>query len=82
MADYVAIPAYGAYRLPDALDFELGALAEPLAVAVHGLHLVDTTMGETVLIMGSGTIGLMAVLAARALGAGEIIRHGIPDGSP
>jgi 2-desacetyl-2-hydroxyethyl bacteriochlorophyllide A dehydrogenase len=73
MAEYVPVPAYGVYRMPDSLDFELGALAEPLAVAVHGLHLVDTAMGETVLIMGSGTIGLMAVLAARALGAGEII---------
>jgi len=73
MAEFVPVPAYGVYRLSDSLDFELGALAEPLAVAVHGLHLVDTVMGEKVLVMGSGTIGLMTVLAAKALGAGEII---------
>jgi 2-desacetyl-2-hydroxyethyl bacteriochlorophyllide A dehydrogenase len=73
MAEYVPVPAYGVYRLPDGLDFELGALAEPLAVAVHGLHIVDAAIGERVLVMGSGTIGLMSVLAARAFGAGEII---------
>jgi 2-desacetyl-2-hydroxyethyl bacteriochlorophyllide A dehydrogenase len=73
MAEYVPVPAYGVYRLPDSLDFELGALAEPLAVAVHGLHIVNATMGEKILVMGSGTIGLMTVLAAKALGAGEII---------
>ncbi len=73
MAEYVPAPAYGVYRLPDSLDFELGALAEPRAVAVHGLHLVNATMGEKVLVMGSGTIGLLAVLAARAIGASEII---------
>ncbi len=73
MAEYVPVPAYGVYRLPDSLDFELGALTEPLAVAVHGLHLVDLVMGERVLVMGSGTIGLLAVLAAKAAGAGEVI---------
>lgn len=73
MAEYVPVPAYGVHRLADSLDFELGALAEPLAVAVHGLHIVNAAMGEKILVMGSGTIGLMAVLAAKALGAGEII---------
>ena len=73
MAEYVAVPAYGVYHLPDALDFELGALTEPLAVTVHGLHMVDLAIGERVLVMGSGTIGLMAILAARAAGASEVI---------
>jgi 2-desacetyl-2-hydroxyethyl bacteriochlorophyllide A dehydrogenase len=73
MAEYVPVPAYGLYRLPDNVDFEVGALAEPLAVAVHGLHLVDLNIGEKVLVMGSGTIGLLAVMAARAAGAGEIL---------
>jgi 2-desacetyl-2-hydroxyethyl bacteriochlorophyllide A dehydrogenase len=72
LAEYVAVPEYTLYPLPDTLDFELGALAEPLAVAVHGLHIVDLKMGERVLVMGSGTIGLLSVLAARYAGAGEI----------
>ncbi len=73
LAEYVAVPAYALYTLPEALDFELGALVEPLAVAVHGLHIADLKLGERVLVLGSGTIGLLSVLAARAAGAGEII---------
>ena len=72
LAEYVAIPAYTLYPLPDGLDFELAALAEPLAVAVHGLHLVDLSRGERVIVLGSGSIGVMATLAARALGAAEV----------
>ncbi len=73
LAEYVCVPAYTLYALPDALDWELGALTEPLAVAVHGLHIVDLAMGERVLVMGSGAIGLLSVLAAKAAGAGEVI---------
>lgn len=73
MAEYVSVPAYTLYALPDALDFGLGALVEPTAVCVHGLHIVDVKPGEKVLVMGSGTIGLLSVLAARAFGAAEVI---------
>ncbi|HEU4760198.1 MAG TPA: alcohol dehydrogenase catalytic domain-containing protein, partial [Dehalococcoidia bacterium] len=73
LAQYVTVPAYTLYALPDHLDFELGALVEPLAVAVHGLHLVDLSAGERVLVLGSGSIGLLTVLAARAFGAAEVI---------
>jgi L-iditol 2-dehydrogenase len=73
LAEYVAVPAYTLYALPDGLDFELAALVEPLAVAVHGLHLVDLSFGERVVILGSGSIGVMVALAARALGASEVI---------
>ena len=72
-AEYVTVPAYGLYPLPDGLDFELGALAEPLAVAVHGLHIAGLSIGERVLVMGSGAIGLLTVLAARSAGAGEVV---------
>jgi L-iditol 2-dehydrogenase len=73
LAEYVSVPAYGLLPLPDTLDFELAALVEPLAVAVHGLHLVDLAYGDRVLILGSGSIGLMTALAARAMGAAEVI---------
>jgi len=72
LAEYVLVPDYTLYPLPDALDFELGALVEPLAVVVHGLHLVGLAFGDRVVILGCGTIGVMTALAARALGAAEI----------
>jgi 2-desacetyl-2-hydroxyethyl bacteriochlorophyllide A dehydrogenase len=72
LAEYVAVPAYTLYPLPDALDFELAALVEPLAVVVHALHLVDLAYGDRVVVLGSGTIGVMTALAARALGAADV----------
>jgi L-iditol 2-dehydrogenase len=73
LAQYVSVPAYTLYSLPDDFDFELGALVEPLAVAVHGVHLVNLAVGERVLVLGSGTIGLFSIIAAKAAGAGEVI---------
>ena len=73
LAEYVAVPAYTLYPLPEDLDFELGALVEPLAVAVHGLHIVGLALGERVLVLGSGTIGLFSIMAARAAGASDVI---------
>jgi L-iditol 2-dehydrogenase len=73
MADYVRASARAAYKLPDGLDYELAALAEPLAVTVHGLHLAGLVPGERVLVLGAGSIGLLSVLTAKAMGAGEVI---------
>jgi L-iditol 2-dehydrogenase len=73
MAEYIAVPPYTLYPLPEGLDFPLGALVEPTAVAVHGLHLVDLVAGEKVLVMGSGMIGLASVLVARAFGASDVV---------
>lgn len=73
LADYITVPGYTLYRLPGNVDFETGALAEPLAVCVHGLHIVGLRAGERVLVLGSGTIGLFSVLAARHFGASEVI---------
>jgi 2-desacetyl-2-hydroxyethyl bacteriochlorophyllide A dehydrogenase len=71
-AEYVHVPSYIVHPLPDAVDFEVGALVEPLAVAVHGLRQVGLSFGERVVVLGSGTIGLMALVAARAMGASDV----------
>jgi len=73
LAEYVTVAAYTLYPLPESLDYELAALVEPLAVTVHGLHLVDLSFGERVVVLGSGSIGILATLAARALGAAEVV---------
>ncbi len=69
LREYMTLPPYALYKLPDEVDFELGALCEPLAVAVHGLRLVDLKFGEKAGVLGAGTIGLLAVAAAKAMGA-------------
>lgn len=71
-AEYVAVPRERLYPLPAGLDFAVGALAEPAAVSVHGVRLGNVTLGDRVLVLGAGSIGLFAVLAARAAGAAEV----------
>ncbi len=72
MAEYVRVPAYALYALPGVVDFEVGALTEPLAVAVHAVRLASMRLGDRVLVLGAGTIGLLCVAAARAAGAAEV----------
>jgi 2-desacetyl-2-hydroxyethyl bacteriochlorophyllide A dehydrogenase len=69
LQEYLVVPAYTMYRLPDEIEFALGALLEPLTVNVHGMRLVDLRFGDRVAVLGAGTIGLMGVAAARAMGA-------------
>ncbi|KAE8337521.1 hypothetical protein BDV24DRAFT_167242 [Aspergillus arachidicola] len=62
------------YRLDNAaVSLEEAVLLEPLAVAVHAVRLADIRPGQTVVITGSGTIGLLCAITARAFGAQRII---------
>ncbi len=72
-ADYIKMPARHCFRVPVGVDFPAAALSEPLGVAVHGVRISGLQLGQRVLVLGAGTIGLMAVIAARAGGAGEIL---------
>jgi L-iditol 2-dehydrogenase len=76
-AEYVAVPAAAVFPLPPDLDSAVAALAEPTAVAVHGVRLGGVTRGARVLVLGAGSIGLLAALAARAAGGDVTItaRH-------
>jgi (R,R)-butanediol dehydrogenase/meso-butanediol dehydrogenase/diacetyl reductase len=71
-AEYVAMPRERVYHLPAELDFAVGGLAEPAAVCVHGVRLGSVGLGDRVLVLGAGTIGLLSVMAARAAGAAEV----------
>jgi hypothetical protein len=71
-AGYILVPSHIVHPLPDGVDVEAGALVEPLAVSVHGLRQVALEFGERVVVLGAGSIGLLAVVAARALGAKEV----------
>jgi threonine dehydrogenase-like Zn-dependent dehydrogenase len=71
-AEYLKIPARHCFAVGD-MDFTTAALSEPLGVAVHGARISGLAIGQRVLVLGAGTIGLMAVVAARAGGAGEIL---------
>ncbi len=71
-AEYIRRHPAGLFRLPPAMSAEQGALVEPLAVGVHALRRARMAQSSTVVIVGAGTIGLMTLVAARALGAGAV----------
>jgi L-iditol 2-dehydrogenase len=78
-AEAVRVPQQMLYRLPDGMSWEQGALVEPLAVAMHAVNLTPLALMDTLVIIGAGTIGLLALLCARQRGAGAIV---VTDRSP
>jgi L-iditol 2-dehydrogenase len=81
-AEFVALPRRVVYRIPDALPFERAALIEPVSVAVHAVARTPLKPGDTVVVVGSGMIGLLALQALRAAGAGRVLagKLGAADG--
>jgi (R,R)-butanediol dehydrogenase/meso-butanediol dehydrogenase/diacetyl reductase len=69
LAEFAVVPAFSCARLPDSLSDEEGALVEPTEVAVRAVHKSELQLGETVAVVGGGTIGLLTLQAARAAGA-------------
>lgn len=72
-AEYVNVPAELLYKLPDDFPSEAGALIEPLSVGLHAVKKAGNMVGQTVVVVGAGTIGLCTIMCAKAAGAGRII---------
>jgi L-iditol 2-dehydrogenase len=73
MAEYVAVPWWIAFRIPDSLTFAHAALLEPVSIAIHAANRSAVKQGDTVLVVGAGTIGLLTLQAARLKGAGTVM---------
>jgi 2-desacetyl-2-hydroxyethyl bacteriochlorophyllide A dehydrogenase len=71
-AEFVAVPAANAYLLPGHLDAQHGAMAEPLACAVHGLDRLGPVLGDSVVVIGAGTMGLLLLQVLLHAGAGPV----------
>jgi L-idonate 5-dehydrogenase len=72
-AEFVAVRANQCHLAPPELDDGLGALIEPVAVAVHALKRAGSISGKTVLAIGGGPIGLLVGLTAKAYGSGLVM---------
>ncbi|KAI8506307.1 hypothetical protein Bbelb_157340 [Branchiostoma belcheri] len=70
---YYVHPADLCFKLPDNVSYEEGALLEPLSVAVHACRRSGVTIGSNVLVCGAGPIGLVCLLAAKAMGAAKVV---------
>ena len=72
-AEYVIVPVYGLCEKPSHVSFEEAALCEPLGVALGTLQKAGAKFGDTLVIIGAGSIGLCMLLAAKAMGMRKIV---------
>jgi L-iditol 2-dehydrogenase len=72
-AEFVAVPATNAYRLPNSVSVEEGSLVEPLACCVRGIDQARVGLGDLVAVLGAGPIGCLLIQLARIQGAGMIL---------
>jgi threonine 3-dehydrogenase len=71
-AEYLAIPAFNAFKIPDNISDDLASIFDPFGNAVHTALSFDL-VGEDVLITGAGPIGIMAAAVARHVGARNVV---------
>ncbi|MGI9201391.1 MAG: L-threonine 3-dehydrogenase [Woeseiaceae bacterium] len=77
-AEFVAVPAFNVFKLPDSITDDMAAILDPLGNATHTALSFDL-VGEDVLITGAGPIGVMAVAIARYAGARHVVITDIND---
>ena len=78
-AKYAKAPAKVVFKLPPGVTYEEGSLFEPAGVAMRGIDEAHIAPGDTVVIVGCGPIGLIAVQMALAVGAGQVIAIDVKD---
>ena len=77
--EYIAFPENMCFKLPENMNTKEGCLIEPLSVGFHAANQGEVQVGDSVVILGAGCIGLVTLLACKAHGAGNIIVADIVD---
>ena len=72
-AEYVCVPEYILYAIPDNVTYVQASLTEPLSIAYHAATRTTITERDSVVIVGVGTIGLFALQVVKSFGAKQII---------
>ncbi|MFC0269471.1 L-idonate 5-dehydrogenase [Kushneria aurantia] len=80
MSEYLVVRRDMLRRLPEGLPLRRAALAEPLAVALHGINVAGGVEGKRVLVCGAGPIGLLSAAAALVRGAKEVSVTDVVEG--
>lgn len=78
-AEHIAMPERHLFHLPKSVGFDAGALVEPAATALYAVVKAEVRTGDTVLVHGSGPIGLCAAKLAKLSGAARVIVTGRPQ---
>jgi len=61
MAEYIRVNADNVLKLPDNVDYEAGAMTDPVAVALHAVRKIRLEPGQQVVLLGMGPIGFLAL---------------------
>ena len=72
LRETVVHPASLTFKLPDNVSFHEGALVEPVAIGMHSASKAEISPGDTALVMGAGTIGIVTALAAESSGCSKV----------
>jgi 2-desacetyl-2-hydroxyethyl bacteriochlorophyllide A dehydrogenase len=72
-AEYIVMPERHLFHLPDSVSFDNGAMIEPAATALYSVVLGEVKIGDTVLVLGSGPIGIAAAKLAKLCGASKAV---------
>ena len=72
-AEYVLMEEWEPVPIPEGVSDEAAALCEPCAVTVHAVRLSNLKLGDSVVVLGAGPIGLLCMQTARAAGATNVI---------
>ncbi len=72
-ADYVVHNIRSVFKVPDGLDYDQAAVADPGSIALHATNRGQVTEGHAVVVVGAGPVGVLAADCARALGASRVI---------
>jgi len=75
-AEYMVFPATNIHVLPQNMDFEEGAMLDPLASALHPIERLRLGISDTFAVLGPGPIGLLALQCAKTIGAKKVIMVG------
>lgn len=82
-AEYYCTPENLLFKLPDTVSFEAATMAEPCNVICQALIVKQTVKpGDVVLVQGCGTIGVLAAMVAKAIGAGKVLITGTDVDEP
>jgi (R,R)-butanediol dehydrogenase / meso-butanediol dehydrogenase / diacetyl reductase len=73
LADRIAVSDAALHVVPEDVPTDVAALAEPLAVGVHAVARAELALGERVVVIGAGPVGLLVALLARRAGARDVV---------
>lgn len=79
LTNYLTHPESMTFHLPDHMSLIEGALVEPAAVGIHAAKMAEDILGKSVVILGSGCIGLMTLQACKLKGATNIVMIDVLD---